>query len=309
MGTYYNISFLSEQPPADFQQQIDVLLASYNQSVSTYIPTSIISQVNQAPAKKAILVDSLFTVVFQKAKEIYTATDKHFDPTIMPLVNVWGFGYKEKKTDGIDSLKIDSLLQLVDFKKVKLIDSLGKAYVIKEKAGIQLDFSAIAKGHGVDLVGELLQKKGIKNYLVDIGGELIAKGKNSVGENWTIGIEKPKENLPNRAVEQIAQLNNQALATSGNYRNFYEKEGKKYVHIINPKTGYAMPSNLLSVSVFTKDCMTADAYATAFMVMGLAAAKKTAVANKNLAVLFIYSDDKGQLQTFATDNAPLINQQ
>ena len=305
MGTYYAIKYIDKNSIA-YSKDIDNLLKTFNNSVSTYIPTSLISQVNQAPIDSLVQVDSYFADVFQAAKSVYEATEGYFDPTVMPLVNFWGFGY-QKNEKKFEAPPIDSLLQFIAFDKIDLLDSLATNkerlfFVKKQKDNIQLDFSAIAKGYGVDIVAEFLETKGIENYLIDIGGELRAKGKNANDKVWRIGIDKPIEDVKKRELQQIISLHDRAIATSGNYRNFYVQDNQKYVHTINPKTGFSEISNLLSVSVFAENCMTADAYATAFMVMGYEAARSLVLKNNKLDALFIYSDSIGIFKTHFTED-------
>ncbi|MGB1205579.1 MAG: FAD:protein FMN transferase [Chitinophagales bacterium] len=309
MGTYYAIKYVDKNANSH-KKKVDELLKTFNNSVSTYIPTSIISQVNQAPADSLIQVDEYFANVFRAAKVIYEATQGHFDPTVMPLVNFWGFGY-EKNKKKFENPPIDSLLQLVNFDKVVLLDSLSNEhkkifFVKKDTNNIQLDFSAIAKGYGVDMIVELLESKGIDNYLIDIGGELRAKGNNANNKIWRVGIDKPMEDVKKRDLQQIISLHDRSIATSGNYRNFYVQNGQKYVHTINPKTGFSEISNLLSVSVLAEKCMVADAYATAFMVMGYEQARNVVLKDNKLEALFIYSDAKGVIKTDFTEEVMLI---
>ncbi len=306
MGTYYEISYLSEQGQVNYQKQIDSLLAVFNESVSTYTPTSIISKVNQANAGDTIPVDDIFTIVFNKSVEVHQKTDGAFDPSVMPLINAWGFGYK-KNPPPVDSLDVDSLLQLVNLPSFKLLNNPHR--IVKTVANTQLDFNAIAQGYGVDWIAEFLESKNISNYLVDIGGELRARGINAHKQTWTVGIDKPVENADKREIQEIVRLNNLSIATSGNYRKFYEKDGMKYAHIIDPKTGYPKFSNLLSASVFHSDCMTADAYATALIVMGYEKARAFVEANNTLEALFIYSDEKGALQTFYTKGVDVMKEE
>ncbi len=304
MGTYYRISYLSPKAQ-NHQVSIDSLLIAYNNALSTYIPTSIISRFNTAQANTPIAINAYVKTVFQEATKVYKASEGAFDPTVMPLVNAWGFGYKDGLS--IDSTSIDSLKQLVDFDAVKITKEGSQFFLIKTKPGLQLDFSAIAKGHAVDVLGNFLDSQQIGNYLIDIGGELKAKGKNKHEKWWTVGIDKPQENAQERALEAIINLENRAIATSGNYRNFYTKNGQKYAHTINPKTGYPKLSDLLSVSVFAPNCITADAYATAFMVMGYEKAKKTILQNKNLDALFIYSKPDGSIAKDMTQGVSFTN--
>ncbi len=303
MGTYYRVTYLDQQQ-RDFQAEIDQLLVEINEEVSTYIDTSTISRINQAQNdyswSENVDKDRLnhFLRNFEVAHTVFEKTEGSFDPTVMPLVNYWGFGYTEKKpvTD-IDRQKIDSLMQFVGFSKIALVKQEG-AYSLQKKApGVQLDFSACAKGYAVDAVGDLLKDKGISNYLVDIGGEASAKGQSPRGDAWKIGINVPREEAAVDEIQVAVPLNNQAIATSGNYRNFYEVDGVKYSHTINPKTGFPERSRLLSASVFAPTCVVADAYATAFMVMGYERAKALADQLPEIEAYFIVSQEDGNLQT------------
>lgn len=291
MGTYYAITYIGT-PNTIAQPSIDSLLQAFNQSVSTYIPNSTISKVNQFKVIGVMGVDAIFEAVFKAAKKIHQTTEGAFDPTVMPLVNAWGFGFDHSVK--ADSSSIDSLLQLVDFDQLELIDIPNAPQLKKGKANIMLDFSAIAKGYAVDLVGQYLAQKGMEHYLVDIGGEMVAKGKNDKGDVWRVGIDQPTDTLTTRQAAQIIGLKNEAIATSGNYRNYFEKDGKKYGHTINPKTGYPT-SNLLSASVIAPDCMTADAYATACMVMGYSDASALIEKDTTLKAVLMYADSKGKL--------------
>jgi len=275
MGTTYHVTYL-DSLHRNYQAPIDTLLKSINREVSTYIESSTISKVSRAKRffdtendsyrlinrpHLTSIKNQFFVDNFLAAKFIHKRTDGYFDPTVLPLVNYWGFGYAEKKPVAkVDSVLIDSLMQFVGFEKIEMkLDSF--VYKIhKKSAGVKLDFSGIAKGYGADAIGWLLEDQGIQNYLVEIGGEVRARGKNAKGKFWTIGINVPKEEAATTDFEEIVSLENKSIATSGNYRNFYEFEGKKYSHIINPKTGFPEISNLLSASVFTDDCMMADGF-------------------------------------------------
>src|SRR3972149_1833175 len=300
MGTTYHISFLPSDKQdrssnaTDFQAEIDSLLVEFNNSVSTYIPSSTISKVNKQDT--LIEVDDYFVKVFKKAQEVSEKTDRAFDVTVMPLVNGWGFGYTD--TIRMDSAVVDSLRLLVDYRNVSLVEKDGKFYVRKKDKRIQVDFSAIAKGYGVDLIGMLLEEKGIENYMVEIGGEVRAKGKNEKNEWWRIGVEKPVDDASasNHELKDILKLENKSLATSGNYRNFYYRNGKKVSHEIDPKTGYPAMNNLLSVTVIADDCMTADAYATAFMVLGLEKTLDYLQQDTTLNAYLIFADEKGEMK-------------
>ena len=290
-GTIYNITY---QYDGDLKSEIEAELKRFDGSLSPFNDTSIISRINR---NEEIVTDSFFQTCFNRSMEISEETNGAFDITIAPLANVWGFGFK--KGEFPDSMKIDSLLQITDYKNVKLVD--GR--VVKEDPRIMLSCSAVAKGYSVDVVARLLEKKGIQNYMVDIGGEIVAKGKNSRNGLWRIGINKPIDDSlsVNQEIQTILELSDAGLATSGNYRNFYYKDGKKYAHTIDPRTGYPVQHNILSATVIAEDCMTADALATAFMVMVLEEASAFANAHPAIDAYFIYSDENGQFQTFFTD--------
>lgn len=295
MGSYYKVTYFDPQG-RNLQSSIDSFLTVFNNSTSTYIPTSTLSTFNKGIE---LTTNNAFLLPLLKAsQQIYQETDGHFDPTVMPLVNHWGFGYEQKKE--VSQASVDSLLNLIGFDKMSFQSLEPSQYSIKKaNKAMQLDFSAIAKGYGVDLMGELLEKRGISAYLIDIGGEMRAKGKKPNGQAWKVAIAKPVENSAQQQAGLF--LNNKALASSGNYRNFYVKDGKKVVHTINPKTGYPEVSNLLGASIVATTCMEADAYATACMVMGLEKAKAFVLARKDLEALFIYSDEKGGFQIWQTE--------
>ena len=243
-----------------------------------------------------LTADSLFTEVFLLAKQISQETHGAFDITVAPLVNAWGFGFKNAAQ--VDSIMIDSLHQFVGIAEVELID--GK--VVKIDPRLMLDCSAIAKGYGVDCVARLLDSKGIRNYMINIGGELVMKGENPKMETWSIGVNKPIDDSlsVNQEIQAVLKLTNVGLATSGNYRNFYYKGGKKYAHTIDPRTGYPIQHNILSATVVAPDCATADAYATSFMVLGLDSAKQICNAHPELDAYFIYTTDKGNTEIYYT---------
>jgi thiamine biosynthesis lipoprotein len=293
-GTTYHISYLSDDG-INHKTVIDSLLNKIDASMSTWLPNSIISRINNND--NSVIVDQYFIDVFNKSLEVSEKTDGLFDVTVGPLVNSWGFGSTKKATQ--DSNTIDSVLHFVGYKMVKLEDNK----IIKAKPEIKIDFNAIAQGYSVDIIANYLESKGINNYLVELGGELKAKGKKE-NENWKVGIDKPNEKESSeRELEAVIELNNKALATSGNYRKFYEEGGQKFSHIINPRTGYPAKQNLLSATVIADDGITADAYATAFMVMGLKKSIQFLEANKELKleVYFIY-DNKGIWKTYASES-------
>lgn len=290
-GTMYKITYQSDK---NLKNEIEAELEKVNQSLSPFSKESVITHINQ---NTDLTADSLFTYVFQLAKQISEETHGAFDITVAPLVNAWGFGFKNATQ--IDSLTIDSIRQFVGIDKVRMEN--GK--VIKDDPRLMLDCSAIAKGFGVDCVARLFDRKGIKNYMIDIGGELVMKGENAQMNTWHIGINKPIDDslAVNQELQTILEISNAGMATSGNYRNFYYKDGKKYAHTIDPRTGYPVQHNILSSTVVAKDCATADAYATSFMVLGLDSAKAVCNAHPELDAYFIYSKDNGETGVYFTE--------
>lgn len=257
---------------------------SINASLSMFNPNSTISKFNQKGVMQ-IAIDSDFEKMYTKAVEVYEATDGAFDISVAPLINAWGFGYKHQKlpTDEV----VDSIMNFIGMDKV----TMENHFIKKKIDGVELDASSIAKGLGVDLVAEYLDDKNIKNYMVEIGGEVRVKGVNRNGVKWRVGIDKPLEHDKNREIQLILNMDDGAVATSGNYRNFYIKDGHKYTHTINPHTGYPVSKSILSASVYSATCMEADAYATAFMVLGLDAAKSVIKNVKSIEGLIIYGEE------------------
>ncbi len=293
MGTTYNIVYLDEAN-RDFQTSIDSLLVVFNQSLSTYEPTSELSKFNLGDTIDFNL--PYFLPVLKASKAVFDKTGGAFDPTVGPLVNVWGFGPGGPELK--DSTDINLLLKLVGFDKIEFDENQLR----KKVPGIYLDFSAIAKGYGVDVVGDFLKAKGIENFLVEIGGELVARGVNEKGELWKVGVNRPEESANASDLISIIALQDRGMATSGNYRNYYVKDSVKISHTINPATGYPVNHNLLSATVLAKDCMTADAYATALMVMGTENAIALDSALKEIEVFLIYSDATGGFKTYASES-------
>lgn len=292
MGTSYHITYFDEGN-RNFKTSIDSLLTVFNQSLSTYISNSEISEFNKGNPFHFKL--PYFLPVLQKSVSIAQGSQGAFDPTVMPLVNAWGFGPEKRMKP--DRLQLDSIRQFVGIAKI----SFNSDSVWKDDPRVQLDFSAIAKGYGVDVVVEFLLSKGIVDLFVEIGGEVSAKGQNIISEKpWEVGILNPNSTYENQSFLAYAQLNNSAMATSGNYFNFYEEDGIKYTHTIDPATGYTIQHQLLSASVFAHDCMTADGWATAFMVMGHEKAIEKLKTLHGIEAFLIFSTDEG-LQTYATD--------
>jgi len=293
MGTTYHLTFKEEgreiRPAA-----LDSLLESLNAEVSTYIPNSTISRFNRDLDSLNLSTHPHFAANYKAARRVWETSGGAFDPTVMPLVNYWGFGYSGKKpVTTVDSQKVDSLIRLVGLDQISL---KGQKTVVKAQAGVQLDFSGIAKGYGVDALAEYLEERGVRHYMVEIGGEVRARGRNQAGKTWTIGINLPREGAGTRELQAVVSLQDKALATSGNYRNYYEREGQKYSHTINPKTGFPERNQLLSASVFAPDCMTADAYATAFMVLGPERALELARQQPELETYLIIGTPEGGMK-------------
>lgn len=290
-GTMYKITYQSKK---NLKTEIEAELQKVDLSLSPFNKQSVITHINN---NTDMQTDSLFDYVFRLARQVSEETHGAFDITVAPLVNAWGFGFKNAAQ--VNPQTIDSLRQFVGFKKIKLEN--GK--IIKSDPRTMLDCSAIAKGFGVDCVARLFDRKGIRNYMIDIGGELVMKGENAKMEPWRIGINKPIDDSlsVNQELQTVLQISNVGLATSGNYRNFYYKDGKKYAHTIDPRTGYPIQHNILSATVVATNCATADAYATAFMVLGLDSAKAICHAHPELDAYFIYSKEDGKTDIYYTD--------
>ncbi|MBQ8270674.1 MAG: FAD:protein FMN transferase [Bacteroidaceae bacterium] len=288
-GTYYNITYQSND---DLHATIKAAMMRVDNSLSAFNKQSTITAINNG---EEITPDSTFLKVFTLAQEISGKTDGAFDITVAPLVNAWGFGFK--KGIATDSLTIDSLRRFIGYTTV----AYNNGKIVKQHPQTMLDCSAIAKGFGCDEVARALEAKGVKNFMVEIGGEIVTKGTNDKGKRWAIGINKPIDDATgqNNGLQEIIHISNKAMATSGNYRNYHYIDGKKVAHTIDPRTGYPVTHNLLSATVVADDCATADALATAFMVMGLDAS--LAYCEKHsIDALFIYSTPDGKLQTKET---------
>ncbi len=287
-GTTYHITYMSSK---NYQKSIDSLFHLVNKSLSTYMPTSDISKINRGDT--TVVVDDMFVEVFEKAKRIYKETDGYFDPTIGRLIDAYGFGSGKEKKD-LTSEEITALMENVGFDKVTLKDR--KVY--RESKNIEFNVNAFAKGYGVDIVGRFLESKNIHDYLVEIGGEIRARGTKE-GKLWKVAIEKPNVD-GTRSIQKVIELDNESMATSGNYRKYkVNAEGKKIVHTVNAKTGLAEESNLLSVSVRLKgDCADVDAYATAFLAMGLEKIKEFLKEHPELKVVLLYHNEAGELAEF-----------
>lgn len=295
LGTSYSIIYQSEEE-LNFQKEIDSVFAAINQSMSTYIPSSDISKINDGDT--TVIVDHMFKEVFELSKEIYKNTEGYFDPTVGILVNAWGFGPGAQLK--MDSTRVDSLMNYVGFDKVELTN---ENKIQKVDKSIRFDFNAIAKGYAIDRLAVLMDQKGITNYLLEVGGEVVAKGENQIkNKAWATGIEDP-ENETGRSLKNVINLKNNALASSGNYRKFRidSVTRNKYVHTINPKTGYTKSSKTLGANVIAKSCAEADAYATAFMAMDFDDVIKLLDSNQDLDAYIIYLNEAGESQEFMTE--------
>ena len=295
-GTLYHAKYLYDK---DLKAEIEAELQKVDASLSMFNPQSTISQINRGETDKA---DEMLSEVLSLSFLINKATDGAFDPTVAPLVNAWGFGFKSGQLP--DSTQVDSLRTLVGLSGIHLQG--GK--LTKENPLSILDFSAIAKGYGVDRAAQVLRDHDIKNFMVEIGGEVVTEGVNEKGEPWRIGINKPDDDSTstNTELQDIIALSGKAIATSGNYRNFYISEGRKIAHTINPRTGYPAQQDILSSTVLAPSCAEADGFATAFMVLGLKQAKQILKSQPQLEAYFIYSDEEGNYQVWCTEGIDKI---
>ena len=283
-GTTYHITYQTAVEN-DYSLQIDSILKAFDLTFSEYIPNSIVSRINRNDS--TVEINDMFKVVFEKSLEVYKESGGAFDLTIAPLVNAWGFGPGERRKA---SPNIDSLKQFVGMYKVKIE---GKK-LIKDLPGITLDVNGIAQGYSVDIVGDFFEKKGIKNYMVEIGGEVRAKGKNDKGKLWRIGVDKPSyTKQPGEDLQTILSLDNKAMTTAGNYRSYFEENGVKYSHIIDPHTGKPIKNRLLSVTIVAPDALTADAYDTPCMVIGLEKTRELLKKHPELDAYLIFNDEGG----------------
>ena len=287
-GTVYHVTY---QNSDNLNDQIVTELNKVDSSLSMFNKQSVITKVND---NQDIEVDQMFGDVFTLARTVSADTDGAFDITVAPLVNAWGFGFKSGNMPSRHT--IDSLRTFVGYKRVELHDSR----IVKADPRVMLDCSAIAKGYGCDVVAELLRRKGIDNFMVEIGGEVVTSGISEKRVPWKIGVTKPSDDSlsVNNELQTVLNITDKAMATSGNYRNFYYKNGKKYAHTIDPATGYPVQHSLLSATVISDRCAKADAYATAFMVMGLEKAKKVLDRHRDLMAYLIYSDHKGEYKVW-----------
>jgi thiamine biosynthesis lipoprotein len=288
-GTVYNITYQSDK---NLEKEIIRELDKVDASLSPFNEKSIISKINR---NEEAVVDNYFYDVFNLAMQISEDTNGAFDITVAPIVNAWGFGFKSGSSP--TSQYIDSLKQFIGYKKVRIDKD---KHVVKQDERIMLDCSAIAKGYGSDVVARLFNAKGIKNYMIEIGGEIVASGLSEKRLPWIIGITKPSEDSlgTSNELQTILNITDCAMATSGNYRNFYYKNGKRYAHTIDPRTGYPIQHNILSATVIAKSCAQADAYATSFMVLGLDEAKKILERHPQLLAYLIYTNKDNEYEVW-----------
>ena len=288
-GTVYNITYQSDK---NLEKEIIRELDKVDASLSPFNEKSIISKINR---NEEAVVDNYFYDVFNLAMQISEDTNGAFDITVAPIVNAWGFGFKSGSSP--TSQYIDSLKQFIGYKKVRIDKD---KHVVKQDERIMLDCSAIAKGYGSDVVARLFNAKGIKNYMIEIGGEIVASGLSEKRLPWKIGITKPSEDSlgTSNELQTILNITDCAMATSGNYRNFYYKNGKRYAHTIDPRTGYPIQHNILSATVIAKSCAQADAYATSFMVLGLDEAKKILERHPQLIAYLIYTNKDNEYEVW-----------
>lgn len=303
-GTTYNIVYFTEDREIH-KNRVDSILDEIDLAASVWVDSSLISYFNNSsdsifnlpPQTNTFFIDN-----FSMCKEVYKNTNGAYNPTVGQLVNAWGFGFKNK--ENMDSAKVDSLLMTVGFEDDQMrleFSNDDVAQIFKSNPNTQLDFNGIAQGYSVDVLADFFMEEGIHHFMIEVGGELRANGRKSDGSFWKIGIDKPDSKNMERQLAATMKLDNVSVATSGNYRKFYEKDGVKYAHTLDPKTGFPVQHSLLSVTVVMPNCGLADAYATAFMVMGLEESKALIESGKlSLEAYFIYENSQGQLETYFT---------
>jgi len=292
-GTTYTIKYLAETYEEGLKERFDSLLSAIDESMSTYIPTSKISKLNNGDT---IEIDDMFLKVYKLSYDVNRETNGAFDPTIGPLIKAWGFDYANPQK--MDSTMVSELLAKSGFNQFVL----NGARLYRKQEASRLNFNAVAQGYSVDLMAELLNQKNISNYYIELGGELKVKGKNKYGDWWVIGIDRPDGKNLERNLAQRISLENAAMATSGNYRKFYEVDGKRYSHTLNPKSGYPAENRLLSATVIANDCGMADALATAFMVMGVEGSKNYLQKHPEIKAYLIASTESEEYETFVSPN-------
>ena len=296
-GSYYAITYYDEQE-RNFQHEIDSIFHAVDVSVNLWVDTSVISKVNR---NEDVTLDSIFVDNFRIAQEAAALSGGYFDPTISPIVAAWGFSYKHG--DSITPQLIDSLKQLVDYRKVRIENGM----VVKENPDMTLDFNAIAQGYTSDLIASFLDSRGIKNYLVDTGGEIMSRGTKPNGQPWIVGIEKPADNWDSeQVVHTRIALRDKGLVTSGSTRKYVERNGKRYSHCIDPNTGYPVEHQVLSVTVMANSSVWADALASICMVMGMEKSLPLIESMDDVEAYYIYVNENNELETFATEGFSVI---
>ena len=291
-GSYYAVTYYDAEN-RNFQPEIDSIFHAVDMSVNLWVDSSIISKVNR---NEDVTLDSIFLDNYRIAMETARLSDGYFDPTISPIVAAWGFSYKSG--DSITPQLIDSLKQLVDYRKIRIENGM----VVKENPNMKLDFNAIAQGYTSDLIASFLESRGIKNYLVDTGGEIMARGSKPNGQPWIVGIEKPAENWDSeQEVQTRIALRDKGLVTSGSTRKYTERNGRRYSHCIDPKTGYPVEHNVLSATVLAENSIWADALASICMVMGMEKSLPLIESMDGVEAYYIFVDDQNELETFATE--------
>lgn len=299
-GSYYAITYYDEQG-RNFQQGIDSIFHAVDMSVNLWVDSSVICKVNR---NEEVELDQIFIDNFNIAQQAAELSGGYFDPTISPLVAAWGFSAKTSNLSSLTSHLIDSLKTLVDYRKVRIED--GK--LIKDDPAMQLDFNAVAQGYTSDRIAAYLDSKGVKHYLVDTGGEIMAKGGKPDGKPWVVGIEKPAENMDDeRVVQTRVPLFDKGLVTSGSTRKYVERDGKRYSHCIDPTTGYPVEHQVLSVTVLAENAVWADAMASICMVMGMEKSLELIKTMEGVEAYYIFVNDKGELETFATEGFEILD--
>ena len=308
-GTTYAI--IIADADADVKKsEIDSIFHAFDMILSTYIPESAISRFNQSVTGIQFTdAHHFFRNCYTHSIHVYKLSDGYFDPSVYPLVKAWGFMGGEQSPP--DSSEVEKILQSVSFEQ-------GRHHIAKMKGGVveinkitpefKLDFNAIAQGYSVDVIGDYLSDKGYKNFYVEVGGEIVVRGKNAEGKSWRIGVDSPIENAVTRELENVIHISNKGLATSGNYRNFYTYKGKSFGHTLNPKTGFPVQHSLLSATVVSENATMADAYATLFMVLGVDESLKFIESHpgENLEAYFLYANEKGEIARRTTPGFKLF---
>ena len=291
-GSYYAVTYFDEQG-RNFQHEVDSIFHAVDVSVNLWVDSSIISKVNR---NEAVTLDSIFIDNFNIAQQAAQLSNGYFDPTISPIVAAWGFSYKNG--DSITPQLIDSLKGLVDYRKIRIEN--GK--VVKDNPAIQLDFNAIAQGYTSDLIARFLESRGVTNFIVDTGGEIMARGSKPNGSLWIVGIEKPAENMDaERIVQTRITLRDKGLVTSGSTRKYVERNGRRYSHCIDPTTGYPVEHQVLSVTVLAESSVWADALASICMVMGMETSLPLIESMDGVEAYYIFANEQNTLETFATE--------